>query len=1456
MTIRNGVCFFLLFFLLSVSGYAQPKYKIEHYSTEQGLSHRRINCMIKDREGFMWLGTWNGINRFDGHSFVSFKPAAANTHKLGNSRIAHIMEDQARHLWIQAYDYQIYRFDKKTETFLPLSAIVAPDGRNPVEYNNILYAADGWVWLQTKNAGIFCVAQTAFSKDRVFHYTRNAAAACRLPSDTIHFFYADKERRIWVGTGDGLACLERSATGIYTNNNRVPPGMAAGTSFTAHAESAGQLYFGTAAGDLVVYDKRSGKFSNCHLTAGSVNALLCSGKGSVLYASTSQGEILTVSLTGLKIGTAVYRAQENLSALYEDYSGGLWIEPEKTGAIRFDPLKHTFQLFLPHSGKVPDTDMNSRYFWLQEDAEGTVWVNMKGGGLALFTPADNSWKYAVQTPDGAGYQLPDNVTVRYYDTNGILWLTTNQGGVVKVVIQDDHFQQHLLAKEGAAENEVRGMFCDSHNRLWMGVKRGGLVVTQYGLPVKGLFVNEPAGGLVGVYTILQDRRGNIWMGTKDNGLFRASPVNVEQTQFRLTHFSTHKDLPDSLPCNQVRCLLEDKNGRIWIGSLDNGLVLTAEEKDEVKFIHIPVAGSNAAGISQNIRHMCLDKAGNIWVATTNGLLVLDGNVQQGPIQQYKAYGAVAGDAGSLGDNDILFICRDRNNRMWLTTAGGGFCEATGNEPLRALRFRSYTMADGMPNDYVLSCTEDASGHLWLATDNGLSRFNPETLVFRNFDSHDGLPLQAAFSEASVAGTKTGGQLFFGTTTGYLSFDPARINASPVTANIVFTALEINNREVAPASDSRLLKADVNYVPELTLPYNQNSISINYAILDYRASGRQQGFAYRLADFDTSWHTDWQFHKATYTNLPPGHYIFEVKALSADLYCNQPCKRIAVIIRPPWWKTGWAYLFYVILGSVLVYTVWRYTLAMMRLRNKVEVEQKLAALKMNFFTNVSHELRTPLTLIVGPLEQLAQKAQLSPELTAYVSVARKNAVRMVRFVNQLLDLRKVQHSKDSLHLSQVELVGFVTRISEYFTEAFQAKQIQLSVVSEEKELFVYADAEKLDVVLYNLIGNAVKFTPEGKQITLLIRSLAGEQSFSIAVQDQGSGVPADKLDTIFELFHEGDNGKGNALKGTGIGLALSREFVQLHGGKIWAENNADGGLTVTLQLKNGNEAPVAAYRAAVAPAGQFVPDELVPDSAAQHPDAALVLLVEDNAELRAFIKAQLSAHYRVETAGDGEEGWQKAIQLVPDLIVSDIMMPRIDGIQLLDKIKNEERTSHIPVVLLSARHSIESQIEGLSYGADAYITKPFHSEFLIASVNNLLLQRKKLFEGLMERKKKLEVNPETLVITSKDEVFLQNLIQLVEAKIDDPDFNIDSIAETMALSRTNFYKKFKSLTTLTPLEFVRDMRLQRARQYLDAGEHNISEVAYLTGFSNPKYFSTCFREKYQVSPSDYVKGRKG
>jgi signal transduction histidine kinase/ligand-binding sensor domain-containing protein/CheY-like chemotaxis protein/AraC-like DNA-binding protein len=1456
--------FIVMFFLLVANVAAQPKCKVEYYSTENGLSHQAVTCILKDREGFMWFGTWDGINRFDGHTFVSYKSLPGDLSQLGNGRIDRMVEDQADHLWIEAYDRQIYRFDKKNGQFMPLAPVINPEGKQKITFSRILSAANGSVWLQSVNEGLFCVPQNDLSPQRVVRYKKESAAGYQLTANTINFFHEDAEKLIWIGTPGGLSCLAPSTSGIYRNSKTASLQIAARKDFTAFDEDAGHLYFGTADGHLFTYEKNTNSFSVLKIAAGRLNALLRSKKSDCVYAITNAGDLISYQLTDGTIKTISYRAGEPLTTLYEDKKGCLWIAPEKEGVVRFDPADLSFNYYFQKNTDRLNKPRNP--LSVLEDNNGIIWVHMKGGGFGYYDEATRSFSYILNTPDAGSASLPATNYRVHYDSSGVFWLTTNERQLIRILLQSNVFEQQLLVEQPVSkfDNEVRGICYDNKNRLWLGAKNGKVYLYQHGKRINGFFDNEPAEGPGMVYAILQDSRGNIWLGTKGNGLYKAVPVNKEETRYHLIHYLPGKANTNSLPCNDIYALLEDRQGRMWIGSFDKGLFLIQGNADSIKFVQSGDAFKNyPKEVFNKIRHLALDGAGNIWVGTTNGLLLLNADDRQSRVYRYAAYRKIPGDRQSLGNNDIQFIYRDSKNRMWLATSGGGFCMAAGNQPFTSLTFKNYTTKDGMPNNYVLGCAEDQLANLWIATENGLSRFNPENESFRNYDSYYGLA-RVGFSEAAVCRSMQGDRLFYGSNRGYISFEPGRINNNNnrIAANIAFTSLRINNEQVQPGLNA-LLKEDINYVSDLTLRYNQNIINIDYAMLDTRA-GSRHALVYRLLGFDSTWHDDIRQRRATYTNLPPGHYVFEVKSATNDLYLNTPYRQLAITILPPPWKTGWAYLVYALFLAALLFFIRRTALAMIRLRNKIAVEKQLAALKENFFTNVSHELRTPLTLIINPIEQLARKEKLSAEGTAFVEVARKNASRMVRFINQLLDLRKIESNKATLHIARVDIVFFVKKIGEHFKAELESRKISLNISSAQQELIAWVDAEKLDVVIFNLLANAVKFTPEGKTISIIIKTLPGEQYFTIEVLDQGPGVDPEKLKDIFGLFYEGDQPAVSVQKGSGIGLALSKELVNLHRGHIYAENNTAGGLAVIVKLKLGNDhykpEEIAAtdvqhssFEYKNAPELHAL-TEMPANTEPVNPEAPLLLLVEDNDDLRAFLQKQLSERYRVVVATDGSAGWKKAVQLIPDVIVSDIMMPVMDGIQMLDKIKNNIDTSHIPVVLLSARHSIESQIQGLQYGADYYITKPFNNEFLLASIDNLLRQRKNLFDSLVNKRQAIELSPASIVVTSGDETFLKEVIAIVEEKMTDPGFNLEAVAESMKMSRSTFYKKFKSLTGLTTVEFVRDMRLQRARQYLDAGNTNIGEVAYLSGFSSPKYFSTCFREKYQVSPSDYIKAK--
>lgn len=1448
-------CIILLLFF-TVKGNAQIKCKIEHYSTEDGLSHDGVMNILKDRDGFMWFGTWDGINRFDGHNFVTYKTRPGDSSSLKINRIDNIKEDKHGYLWLEVYDNQVYRFDKRNKKFLSISNILAERKMNNVLFSNIILAGENGVWLTTPDKGVFAIKDIPGAEPEITQYAANLKIDFRLYSNKVNFLHGDREQNVWIGTERGLNRLSPDDKNVYKNKPIAIP-FAAGAAYTAIAENEQYVWFGTGDGHLVRYDKASARFLKKKIASERINALLISKHSRHIYASMNN-QVVTLHMDDLQFLTSVMPGNNPLFSIYEDRSGILWIEPEKHGLVKYNPATRTFKYFFQ------ENDANffntAKEYKVFEDHKNRVWMSMKGGGFGYYNPVTDAIEYFYNKPGSADHQFSNIVISSYFDPSGVLWLSTRDRGIDKIIFQANDFKHGLLVPKtlNKSDNEIRGIFSDRNKRLWIASKSGGLYVYDRGKRVDDIFVNKPAGSIGLVYNMIQSRDGTIWIGTKGQGLYRAVPTNPSGLRYKLTHFKADKNDINSLSSDLIYAILEDKKGRIWVATYQYGINLLVPDGDGVKFVNNHNSFKNYPVGSWKARHLGEDAEGKIWVATTNGLVVFDPDKGTPDNYVFKSYGKVQGDINSLGNNDAQFIYRDSKNRMWIATSGGGLNKVIEASD-KGLKFKVYTKDEGLPSDYILSIVEDDAQYLWLATENGIARLNPEKESFRNYDSYDGLP-KTGLSEASSIKLPNG-DLLFGCINGYITFNPAMLTDQKINAKMAFTNLQINNKEVIPGESGSPLNNDINDAKEIKLDYNENIISIDFTALDYRSSNKQV-YAYRLEGFDPEWHVVKNQRKATYTNLPPGNYIFEVRSLNTDLYDSLPVKRLAIKIAPPPWRTAWAYILYAILLGVLIEVARRIVFTMIRLRNKITVEQRLTELKLSFFTNISHELRTPLTLIVNPIQEIARQEKLSAKGQEYINVVQRNANRMVRFINQLLDFRKAQSGKMNLKVAYTDVLALLKDIAAHFSEIAREKQIRLSISENVKELFAWIDAEKIDIVIYNLLSNAFKFTPANKSISIIIDHHPEDGFFTIKVTDQGIGVPTDKLNDIFELYYEVDKAPGNTLEGTGIGLALCKEIVGVHRGEIEAQNNTGEGLTVMLKLPLG----MAHYQSGdhlvadlTSLPEQFTPVsvETVPKNVPAPEERAalpLVLLIDDNNELRKFLSGQLNEFYRVLEARDGKEGLEMALESIPDLILSDVMMPELNGIQLLDKLKNNMATSHIPVILLTAKSSVEHQIEGLKYGADYYITKPFQTDFILASIENLLKQRKKVFESLLANQKTMELHPGEIVITSKDEIFLKEIIDIVENGMVDVEFNIDTVAESIGMGRTTFYKKFKSLTNLAPVEFVREMRLKRARQFLDTNGQNISEIAYAVGFNSAKYFSTCFKEQYGMSPSEYLKSK--
>ena len=1437
----------IIILLFGTNTKAQVKCIVESYSTENGLSHDGIMDILKGKDGYMWFGTWDGINRFDGTNFTIYKARAGYKSKLDNNRINKIKEDDLGYLWVKADDDQIYRFDKKSETFMALSDYT---GTQKINFLKIIPKGEN-VWITTESHGVYLVTY----KDSVnIELTKFNKANKALHSNNIRFVFEQSDGNIWVGSSKGLSLLKKDLQGKFTSINYFNL-----YDFTSVKEGGSKLWFTTNNGVIIYFDKVLQKFYQKKISDNYLRDLYISKKVNAIYVVSSKGELFKINASTLEVENISKFKEESFYSVYEDQNGLLWIEPQNNGVIKFDPQTNKFKKFFQKNDAT--FQVYEKSYDVFEDKFDRLWVRMKGGGFGYYDKTNDKIHHFYNKNGETNYLDSNIITTRYLDPSGIMWLVTNDRGISKVIFQKDDFKHHLLFEntDNKTDNEIRGILYDSNNRLWLASKSSKLFVTKNGKAVKDLFVNWPKEGIMLIYKLFEDSKGNIWIGTKGNGLYKAEPLNINRSKYKLTHFVHDENDNSSISGDKIYTVFEDKRGDIWIGNYGSGINLVMERHGKTIFKNSKNSFKNyPINTCGKVRFINEDKKGKIWIATTNGLLKMNPYTDDYDEVNFDAYHKISGDISSIPSNDVLYIYNDSESNMWISSSGGGLSKIIDEGD--SIKFKTFTTKEGLSSDFILSMIEDNHKNLWLATENGMSKFNLKDYTFRNYDSYDGLS-KTGFSESSCIKLPNN-HLLFGGVKGYLEFNPEEITDYKINAKMSFTKLEINNKEVDLFSENTPLESNINYNKRLNLDYTQNTIGINYQVLDYRSNNKQI-YVYRLKGFDKTWHNVQNQKKATYTNLSPGDYVFEVKCLNKELYFNTPYKTLAITITPPFWKTTWAYIIYVLLIILFSEMIRRIAFSVIRLRNKVAIEHQLTELKLNFFTNISHELRTPLTLIVNPIEEIAINENLSPRGNEYMEVVRKNTSRMVRFVNQLLDFRKVQSGKATLNIKKIELISFVNEIASLFSEAAYEKNIELKIVSNTDRFFVKIDDKKIDVVIYNLLSNAFKFSPKDKTITVEIIKNE-DDSFVVRVIDQGVGVEEDKLKEIFKLYYEGEGNKVDYIEGTGIGLALCKEYIKLHHGEIYATNNAGEGLTVTFKMNSIKEEgkktittlttsyPIKLEKNNIEEVKIDVAQET--SSQVDEPQGSLptVLIVEDNNELRRFLSNQLRKSYKVIRATNGKDGLEKAMANIPDLILSDIMMPVMDGLELLDKLKNEETTSHIPIVLLTAKSTVDNKIQALNYGADYYITKPFDTEFLKASIGNLIQKRKKMFDSLVLDSKTVELSPSEIVVTTKDEAFLKEIIAVVEEQMVNPDFKIESFAKSINMRRATFNRKFKSLTNMTPVEFVRDMRLKRAKQMLDAGEKNISEVAFDVGFNSAGYFSTCFKDKYNISPSEYIK----
>lgn len=1141
--------------------------------------------------------------------------------------------------------------------------------------------------------------------------------------------------------------------------------------------------------------------------------------------------------------------------LYVDKDNDVWVysESKSLGVKQYSSTHNFIHTYTQNSGEQSIT--NNVVKSVVQGFDGRIYIGMDHGGLSVINKSDATIT-AIKNIKGDFSSLPDNsITTLYYDNTGILWLGMYKRGMACYhpdFFKFTHYRDNPVVPTGLNYSDINCFSEDGTGKIWIGSNGGGLFVfDRDSRSFKSYKYNSKTSSDLDkdvVLSLLHDSQGRMWIGTYWGGLYLIEGDKI-------SHYTHQSDDPKSISNDRVWNVFEDSRHNIWIGTLGGGVDLLKPSNDG--FVHYKSGAINSIG-SDYIFSIEEDDDGNVWFATVYGISILDWKSQRFYTQLNDLH-----DEKTITNNKTLVVKCDSRGWCWVGTYDGlNVFDKQSNT------FRRFRKDDGLPDNTILSIEEDSSGNLWMGTPNGLANIQISQInsvwdfnySINTYDVSDGLQ-GGIFNERASYKTHDG-YLLFGGVNGFNIFNPQTIKSVTVEKHMVLLDFELFNKVVVPGeviNGRQILQQSLLYTKELELKHDENFFSISFTALDFHHP-KKLNYQYKLDGFNDSWFTaDPDLKKATFTNLNYGTYNFRVRVSEDGKdWCHQEAN-LTIHILPPLWASHWAFVVYVIIFIALLFLLRGIILYQERLKYQRDNEHKevlrneeLNQLKMKFFTNVSHEFRTPLTLIISPLKKIMDGIT-DESKRKQLELVERNAKRLLGLINQLLDFRKMEVAHLSVNLSLGDLTDFLQKRVESFKDYAIENKIQLHFSSELDTLQCFFDFDKFEKIIVNLLSNAFKFTPEHGEVTVDL-SLEKEDedaeiphSILIKICDTGIGISPAKIPHIFERFYQDEESKEAKFQGSGIGLALTKEFVELHEGEISVTSELGKGSCFSVRIPI-NRTGAKVEEIEEQSSTPQVADEIIADSPSDVRKAT-VLIVEDNNDLRFFLNENLKETYHTLVAPNGKEGL-KLIELHrPDMVVCDIVMPLMSGIELCAAIKNDANYSHIPIILLTARTTDEHKLEGLKVGADDYITKPFSFEILEAKIHNILNYRKHLHSLITSTR---EIKPSEVCVTSLDEKLFQKAIDVVNDNLEDSDFSIEQMAQLMGVSRSQLYNKLIGITGKTPAEFIKIMRLKRAAQLLVDSQLTISEISYEVGYNGPRYFTKHFKELYGKTPSQYIK----
>lgn len=1403
----------------AISLSAQGLISVKHYSIEDGLSQNTIQSIIQDEEGYIWLATWNGLEKFDGYSFKNYKSYPTDKVRLQHNRLQGVIKGHGNTLWCETYDNKIYLFDILEEQYIDIFSY-HPNVKQCEAINKSILLDNGVFWVIGENGGLWRIDGKRYKKKGGIVYISPSSVPEH--GNQIYTIALDPYGNEWILTNNGYW--------VYGNKE-----LTGKRKFHYTATTDKLFFMAENNGKLVIYNSDNGiqniiipypihKFYELCLLQDE-KIVLTTDRGLLIY------DYQMHSFQYVTIDEKANPVQPE--HIFQSRDGNLWMFNGQQGVMYCD--LNTDKI---HFIDYPVSQHKNTCF-IHEDEHGQIWMLPPLGELSFYNPRSQRLEQAYSYDKGnkVYYQA---IGMNYLiDTHQNLWSRCGSG--FDKISFSNGTSQYISNTNGT---EVRGLFIDNDQNLWVANKNKKIEIYDNEQNYRGnlnqsgnIAKDKQLSFGADIYCFFEDKQHRIWMGSRKDGLYVAVPHG---NSYKLTQFRQHVEDKNSINSNSIYSICEDSHGRIWIGTYGGGINLVKGTFPNLHFIH------KENGLEQypqqqcsKVRFMQCTSDGIMMAGTTDGLLTFSTDFATSEKIKFYRNRCEKSRMESLSNNDVLYVFESSSKEIYLITFSGGLNKMTSKNLLsEQIQFTHYNKQNGLPSDMAYSIIEDKNGKLWINFENSICRYDPITPHFETYDRfnlHTHLPITEV---PPVLDNRN--RMYIGTYEGTLQLDLNNFSKSNFTPPIVFTQADI--RKSDDLSKESLISDNT-----LVLRADERNVTITFSALDFTNREKLE-YAYRLEGINKKWTNINQNHSASFVNLPAGDFILEVKSTNGDGVWTDNVTALAIHVEPTFWETGWAWIVYSLLILTAIFVISSILAYTLNLRRKVDFEQQLTNLKLRFFTDISHELRTPLTLIANPIEEVINNEPLTQEGRENMITAKRNTTRMLKLINQLLDFRKIQNNKMKLYIEQVDVVPVFKQTFENFTGIAHQKNINFKLECIQDSQIVYTDVDKLEKILFNLLSNAFKYTPNGKSILLTVGF--EENAMKFYVKDEGKGFDLHQADFLFKRFET--LGRKDSNLSSGIGLSLVNELVQLLHGSIKVDSVIGQGSVFEVSIPNRYDAFKSDKNA------EFILNDSKCSSSFQESEAVeqeneiendfTILVIEDNEELRCFLVNILRKNYRTLEAADGESGLQSILSEIPDLIISDIMMPGMDGIELLEAVKKNHNISHIPFILLSAKASLDDRIQGLEYGADDYITKPFSSSYLKARISSLLKQRDTLRSHFTEKHN--EVSPSMPQITRFDETFINQIVQAVEDSLQNPDFKIEVLADSMHMSRTVFYRKIKSLLGMSPIDFVKNMRVKRAVQLLDSDTYTMSEVAYMSGFSSPQYFSRVFKNIMNCTPSEY------